>query len=848
MKNNDVLIIPNSVVGEKAAERYEMIDGFMKEQNQWVCYLNKDTIVNPETGETAYNDNPSTWGCFESACKFIDSHKGFVLGYELGEKSSITAVHIGNCITPEHMVKSFHIKQIISSMSSYFEIDLHGNGITFLSGNGGQRTLVDQLKDNKISKDGIEIELFDFNQCIPLTGLFCFTDEYQKEGISPALQFNEKASLCYCPQPIDLIYMHFFETESMEIENKKLNNVDVVDDLKSIDPSLKRKLNYLLQTNQYFKSLWYRTQPSDRGKEYDDINFIARIYSKISTKYEEIKTIFMSSPYFEAKDGKEAKMFSGKWQRIHPKLKGLARKKTKSEENDTVCDPSVNRIVAKAIELSKTDGFMDYDNDLRLLLDPLYETAIELDTDIDCSKLFISVYGDRITFCSEDNCWFIYNGQYWERENNNDLEHLRKFGGELTNRLESVLRWCNFPNDKKKSLRSQVKKFSNVTSFKRILAAARSVSPVGAGVFNAKNNLLKVKNGTIDLRTGKLKPDNPNDLFTICANANYYRSLPEPRIFKKFLNEIFEADKDLIDYVHRLLGYCITGETKEQLFFVFYGTGANGKSTLINILQSVLSDYVGSFDSYALAKKDEGSGRANPTLIQNRYCRLVTVSEKNDRSELDISLIKSITGGEKINTRMLFQNNLKPFAPMYKIIFTANKLPKIDWDDYGIRRRYRVIPFNKTIKPEDIDLDLETKILANEKETILKWLADGAKKYYKSGLGEEPLAVKKALFIARYNNNEDSIFAYANDRIDTTENENDTIQSSDIERDYQAWCEKHELQAAAKNVLGRKLVNILGVEKKMKTAKRCMYYIGVRFKEETDKSEQNKITASEDDK
>lgn len=206
-----------------------------------------------------------------------------------------------------------------------------------------------------------------------------------------------------------------------------------------------------------------------------------------------------------------------------------------------------------------------------------------------------------------------------------------------------------------------------------------------------------------------------------------------------------------------MLGYFITGETKEQLFFVFYGTGANGKSTLINILQSVLNDYVGSLDSYALARKDDGSGKANPTLIQNRYCRLVSVSEKNDRSELDISLIKAITGGDKINTRMLFQNNIKPFAPMYKIVFTANKLPKIDWDDYGIRRRYKVIPFNKTLTDDEIDLDLEKKILANEKEAILKWLADGAKKYYKDGLGEEPEAVKKAMFNARYK--EDSVFA-----------------------------------------------------------------------------------------
>ena len=837
-------ITSNSVKRKKAEKRFEMIDADMKKQKCWVCYLDKDTIVNPETGEAAYNDNPSTWGSFASACDYINNHKDYTLGYELGQHPILTAVHISNCITTEKLLKNADIDKIVFAMDSYSEIDLAGNGITFLTGNGGQRTLVDQLKDNKISKDGIEIELFDFNECIPLTGAYCLVDSIQEEGIPSAEHFNTDYPLSYSPRPINFIYELFYGNGNAEAKEEKVSDTTVTNTVSGISEYTNKKLNNLIQTNQYFKNLWYRTEPSDKGKDYDDINLIARLYAKISDNIKDVQKIFMASPYFEAKEGKEGKKFSGVWPDVNVNpftINLLDGTITYCDVADTKGDPSVNSIVRKAYKLSVQEGFMDYDNDIRFLLDPLYETLIALDTDMDCSKLLMSTYGDRMKFCSEDNCWYIYNGHYWERENNNDLEHIRKYGGELTNRIESVINWSSFTKFQKKALRSNIKKYANVASFKRILEAARSVDPVGAGIFNTQKHLLKVGNGTLNLKTGKLVPDNREDAFSICVDVPYYRSLPEPKMFKRFLNTIFENDKNLIEYVHRLLGYCITGETKEQMFFVFYGTGANGKSTLINILQSVLNDYVGSFDSYALARKDDGSGKANPTLIQNRYCRLVAVSERNDRAEMDISLIKAITGGDKINTRMLFQNNIKPFAPMYKIVFTANKLPKIDWDDYGIRRRYKVIHFNKTLTDEEIDLDLEKKILANEKETILKWLADGAKMYYKDGLGEEPEAVKKAMFNARYK--EDSVFAYAVSRIEHDANE--MIQSGDVEKDYEAWCEENDIKAVAKNVLGERLKKILDVEKKMKTAKRTMHYIGVKFKD-ANNSEQNEDVPPEE--
>ena len=286
----------------------------------------------------------------------------------------------------------------------------------------------------------------------------------------------------------------------------------------------------------------------------------------------------------------------------------------------------------------------------------------------------------------------------------------------------------------------------------------------------------------------------------------------------------------MIEYIHRIMGYCITGETKEQLFFVFHGSGANGKSTLLNILQNVMEEYAGNFDTYALALKNDGSGKPNPTILQNRYARLVIVTESNKAAELDVSLIKAITGGDKISTRMLYENNAKPFRPKYKMIFTTNYLPNIDWSDYGIKRRFVIIPFKHEFKDSERDPNVENKILNRERDLILNWRIEGAMKYYRYGLGKIPNAVKDAILKAEKFGN--PVKAFSDEMIEVTKIKTDTVPVETLYKEYEEWCDYNDFDALGKKLFNRKIVAICGVKKELKSndPKRCIHFLGIKLK------------------
>ena len=239
--------------------------------------------------------------------------------------------------------------------------------------------------------------------------------------------------------------------------------------------------------------------------------------------------------------------------------------------------------------------------------------------------------------------------------------------------------------------------------------------------------LVNCENGTLDLQTGKLRPHDPDDMLTKIVPVSYDPNATCPG-FLAFLNCIFDGNKRLIGYVQRALGAALVGKVQEQVFHIFCGKGANGKTTLMETVADVLG--AGCGDGYA--KHAAGSSfltRRNPDEIRgdlNRLkdARLVAASETKKGAVLDDATIKQLTGGDKVVNRDIFQKHEEYESPSHIFILT-NYPPKIAATGYAMWRRVRRVEFAVTIPPEDQDLNLKDK-LREELPGTLAWIVEGA--------------------------------------------------------------------------------------------------------------------------
>jgi putative DNA primase/helicase len=263
-----------------------------------------------------------------------------------------------------------------------------------------------------------------------------------------------------------------------------------------------------------------------------------------------------------------------------------------------------------------------------------------------------------------------------------------------------------------------------------MLALSEPDLSVPITVLDADPCLLNIANGTIDLRTGALRRHSQSDHLTRLANVAFDAEAVAPR-WESFLDEIFGGDSDLIRFIQRAIGYCLTGETREQVFFVLYGRGANGKSTFVETLRALLGDYsTQSAPETFLSKRTDGIPNDLAALTG---VRLVAASETQHGRRLAESLVKSVTGGDSISARFLHGEWFE-YRPQFKLWLSTNYLPAISGTDAGIWRRVRLIPFNVTIAPERQDQRLGARLKA-ELPGILAWAVRGCLEWQSGGLG-----------------------------------------------------------------------------------------------------------------
>ena len=250
--------------------------------------------------------------------------------------------------------------------------------------------------------------------------------------------------------------------------------------------------------------------------------------------------------------------------------------------------------------------------------------------------------------------------------------------------------------------------------------------------------LVGVKNGVVDLRSGILRDGKPEDRITRHIEHDFDPQAQCPR-WLRFMEEIFSSDAELIRYLHRAVGYSLTGITREQCLFVCYGIGANGKTILMRTIRHAFGPYASDtpFTTFELTARV--SVPNDVAALDGK--RFVTSSETNEGTRLNEARVKALTGCDPITARLLYKEFFT-FSPVCKLWLAVNHKPRVSDDSFGFWRRVRLIPFLRTFTGKDDDKHLDEQLKA-EAQGILAWAVRGALDWQEHGL-EAPAAVKAA--------------------------------------------------------------------------------------------------------
>lgn len=427
-----------------------------------------------------------------------------------------------------------------------------------------------------------------------------------------------------------------------------------------------------------------------------------------------------------------------------------------------------------------------------------------------------------LKFNAVDKKWFFFNGSYWQEDIGNQKVELaaervansiKKEKPELsfstkTDADKAMNEWYRFQKDS----RSHMAKMHMIDEFKKYVI-------VKHGEFDKEDMLLNTESGYVDLSNGELHDHDIDKKFSHQTLAEYSDNVDAP-LWDKFLNQIFNSDEELIHYVQKAIGYSFTGSVDEQCLFILNGRGRNGKSVFSNVVSDVAGNYAKQMNVQTIVAKKNQSGSANSDIARLEGARIVTSSELNEGDRFDESLVKQLTGGDKILARFLYGSEFE-YKPKFKIWMATNHLPIIRGTDDGIWRRIKIIPFNIQIPKEKVDKKLEYKLKA-EYTGILNWIIQGAIMWQQEGL-EDPKAVRQV--IENYRAEMDPLDAFLEECCTTGKNY--SIKARDMYDAYHEWAKESEEYKMSMTKFGREM------SKKLLRVKRMdgWYYVGLKLKE-----------------
>ena len=427
--------------------------------------------------------------------------------------------------------------------------------------------------------------------------------------------------------------------------------------------------------------------------------------------------------------------------------------------------------------------------------------------DIGSSNLFYVLYCNVLRYVPERKSFMRYSGKVWERDMD-DLqahEYAKDFA-------VSMLNYCNsLESENKDEISKYYAKYLSRPSRKKLIDDVKGINPLPVNVFDKQPYLFNCRNCTADMTTGEMHLHTPDDYLSKISNV-WYEPNAKSGEWEKFISDIMEGDTELIEYIQKCLGYSISAATFQECFFTAYGkTTRNGKGTLDGTIQHMMGDYAKAADPVTFESKKYKGSSGNEDVARLAGARYVSVYEPAEGMTLDSSLIKAMSGNDKITARFLYENSFE-FISSFKIWFFTNHLPNITDESVFKSGRVLLVPFNRHFSEQEQDKGLKARLQKQDNISgIFNWCVEGFQKM--AHVGKLMIPEKVQRDIDKYRLSNDRIGEFLDECFCShIDGEIHRERLSKVYRAYKWWCQSNNYKMLNRKNFKEKLGEKVQIE------------------------------------
>ncbi|MGA3207540.1 MAG: phage/plasmid primase, P4 family [Syntrophales bacterium] len=748
------------------------VPAILKDVPQWLCWRKelrdgKETKVPYQVnGQYAKTNDAATWTDYKTAELALNNGAVFDgIGFVLTQQDPFVGIDLDHCRCPAFVdVILPWAREIIGGISSYTEASPSGHGI---------RIFVKNVTLPPKGRKKGDIEIYESGRYLTVTG-------HRIQGTPPDIQERTDAVLA--------LHRKIFDDKGLDKTPEVMTRF-----CESIEARLQQA--FASKTGDKIKPLYEGVWTDYPSQSEADLALCSHLAFWLNNDPALIDAAFRSSG-----------LFREKWNRKH------------FSDGQTYGQATIVRAIESTGETYQINqGGKSYRQIAELLKEGETGYATWVTRELK----------GKLRFDINENRWFQFDRHTWKKIP--DEAALEACGVIKDVLKEMAIRFARKRIEagsggdtssakevekREKTLLKAIREIGELYTQKAVMHICRSDrSYLGFnGQWDEDPYLVAAPNGILNLKDMTFRDGKPEDnIRTVIPTPWEGMNVPCP-LWGKTLLEIFDENPDVVDYLHRVFGYCLTGLTRHHHLWIFEGKGRNGKSLLYKILKYVLGDLIGILDRELLLDKKHHrqSGSATPDVLNLRGKRIGFIIETSEGRKFDAGKLKLLSGGDLLHGRGLYAKDYSTFENTAKLFVMTNSRPHISGGDYASWQRIILFPFNISFVPEPdldpkkkerlADPDLEEE-LKTEAPGILAWLVNGYVMARDQGL-IPPRCIKEAT--NEYRNEEDTIGRFVEEKLERYEG--DEVQAKDIYQAYRSWCEDQGIHSPKHNTtFGREL-------------------------------------------